>query len=110
MVTELHQPADLDQLLQRSATDRILIFKHSTQCSVSAGAYDEFLAFVEDAADVPCGLVLVIEDRALSDRIESQLGIRHESPQAIVVENGKVRWTSSHWSITADALKKALRD
>src|SRR5689334_5461280 len=109
MVVELRRNEDLEQLLERSKEDRILIFKHSTQCPVSSAAYDEFLEFTHDAQDVSCGVVLVIENRKVSNTIASRLGVRHESPQAIVVENGREKWNASHWQITADALAKALR-
>ena len=97
-------------MLEKSATNRVLIFKHSTQCSISSAAYDEFLEFAKHAEDITCGVVLVIENRALSAEVAKRLGIRHESPQAIVVENGQVTWNASHWSISAAALTKALRD
>src|SRR5438105_1435194 len=109
MILTLERSEDLDQLLQTSKSRPILIFKHSTHCSVSDAAYDEFLRFTASAEDVPCGVVLVVENRALSNIVASQLGVRHESPQAIVVENGRQTWTASHWSITTDALNKALR-
>ena len=109
MLKELRRREDLDRLLETSRSQPILIFKHSTQCSISGAAYDELLKFTEAAEDVPCGVVLVIENRSLSNSIASEFGIRHESPQAIVVENGRPKWNASHWSITAEALEDALR-
>ena len=108
MVTELRQQEDLDQLLDQSKTDPVLIFKHSTQCPISTAAYDELTRFIEEVGDVICGVVLVVENRAISNRIASELGIPHESPQAIVVKNGRPKWNASHWSITTGALSKAL--
>ena len=109
MVVELRHNKDLEHLLEKSKEDPILIFKHSTRCPVSSAAYDEFLEFTTHAVDVTCGVVLVIENRAVSNTIASQLGVRHESPQAIVVENGHQKWNASHWAITAQALKDALK-
>ena len=109
MVIELHHNKDFEQLLERSKTDPIFIFKHSTQCSISAAAYDEFMSFMNEAENVISGIVLVIEDRGVSNTIEKKLGVRHESPQAILVRNGLQRWNASHWAITADALDKAIK-
>ena len=95
MVLELRQHRDLEQLLQRSKTDPVLIFKHSTQCSVSDQAYEEFTRFLENAGDLACGVVLVIENRDISNAIAARLGVRHESPQAIVVKDGKPEWNAS---------------
>ena len=109
MVIELHQDRDFEQLLERSKTHPVLIFKHSTQCSISGQAYEEFTQFVESAGDLTCGLVLVIEERKLSNAVAERLGVRHESPQAIVIDHGRATWHASHWSVTADSLSDALR-
>ncbi len=54
-------------------------------------------------------LVVVQKARELSRRIETETGLRHESPQAIVLRNGEAVWSASHWSITIDALQSAMR-
>jgi bacillithiol system protein YtxJ len=109
MMIELRQKQDLEELLQRSQTDPVLVFKHSTQCSISSEVYEEFQRFTQVAGNVACGIVLVIEDRAISNEIASRLGVRHESPQAILVEHGRPVWSASHWSITEGALREALK-
>src|SRR5438874_593230 len=56
MVVQLRKERDLEQLLERSKTNPVLIFKHSTQCPISSHAYDEFTEFAEAAEDLTCGL------------------------------------------------------
>jgi bacillithiol system protein YtxJ len=85
-----------------------VIFKHSTQCSRSAAAWEEFQSFIADHPNTPCGTVLVIEDRPLSDALEDRFGIRHESPQAIVVSKGSPVWFANHFKVTARALEEAV--
>ena len=108
MITELRKPEDFERLLEHSKTHPVIIFKHSTQCAISDQVYEEFRRFLESAGNILCGLVLVVEWRAVSNAIESILGIRHESPQAILLKDGKPRWNASHFSITSDALTRAL--
>jgi bacillithiol system protein YtxJ len=108
MIVDLLQDHDLEQLLDRSKTNPVLIFKHSTQCPISTQAYEEFTDFVEGVENLMCGAVLVIENRRLSNAIAARFGIRHESPQALLIKDGRVVWHASHWSITADSLKDAL--
>lgn len=110
MVAELRKNEDFEQLLERSRTKSVLIFKHSTQCPVSDAAYQEFLRFIETAGELLSGLVLVIENRALSNTIAARLGVPHQSPQAIALENGQSIWAASHWSITMDSLNKVFKD
>jgi bacillithiol system protein YtxJ len=107
MVLEIHQQQDFEQLLERSKSDPVLIFKHSTQCPISAHAYNEFTNFAESTPRITCGLILVIENRNVSSLIASRLGVRHESPQAILIRDRKAEWNSSHWRITAEALRAA---
>jgi len=108
MIVDLRQDRDLEQLLTRSKSDPVLIFKHSTQCSISAQVYEEFSDFADGVPNLICGAVLVIEDRALSNAIEKRFGVRHESPQALLIKDGRVVWHASHWSITSNSLTDAL--
>jgi bacillithiol system protein YtxJ len=109
MVVELRKDQDLDDLLERSKTDPVLIFKHSTQCSISGEVHHEFMDFVAKVPELEAALILVIENRRLSDTVAGRLGVRHESPQALLVKDGRVVWHASHWSITSETLGTALR-
>jgi bacillithiol system protein YtxJ len=108
MIIELHEKQALEELLKRSHHEPVLLFKHSTQCSRSAGVIEDFEAFEQNNSAVPCGLILVIEDRDISDDVEERFGIRHESPQAILIVNEKPTWHASHWKITEDAIEEAF--
>ena len=108
MLVELHEEQDLGPLFERSQKEPVVFFKHSTQCSRSADAYEELQAFVSSHPEVACGLILVIEDREVSDILEEHFGIRHESPQAIVISRGDPVWYASHSRITAKALENAI--
>ncbi|CAH1207045.1 hypothetical protein PAECIP111893_02680 [Paenibacillus plantiphilus] len=96
--------------LEATANRPLLIFKHSTRCPVSAGAYDELTGWLEDASRlrIDYAFVYVVEDRSVSDAIAGTLGLKHESPQAILIVNGKVMWDASHWSITYSTLDEHL--
>jgi len=108
MIVDLRQDHDLEQLLDRSKTDPVLIFKHSTQCAISTQAYEEFTDFAKGVPGLICGAVLVIENRKLSNAIAERFGIRHESPQALLIKDGRVLWHASHWSISSDSLSEAV--
>lgn len=77
------------------------LFKHSTQCPISSDAADEVRS-VE--ASVPLYWINVIEQRDLSDWVESEYGLRHESPQLILFEDGKVKDSWSHRAIKRSLL------
>jgi bacillithiol system protein YtxJ len=52
--------------------------------------------------------VTVQTARPVSNSVEAQLAVRHETPQAIVVRSGKAVWTASHRAITRRSLQAAL--
>ena len=92
-----------DELLRRSNERPVIIFKHSIACPISAAAYRE-MARVEDVA-----LVEVQNARQLSNEIERRTGISHESPQVLVIRNGKVVWEATHWQVKASQVSEAVR-
>lgn len=71
-------------------------------------ALDEVEAFVAAHPDVPVYLVDVRAERALSQSTAARTGIRHESPQVIILRRGAAVWSTSHDDITADAIQRNL--
>jgi bacillithiol system protein YtxJ len=104
-IKQLHSIEDLNQFAQQSG--KLLLFKHSTTCPISAKAHEEFQAFMRDS-DTPAAIVHVIEDRPVSNHIAEAFGIKHESPQIFMLEGGEVKWNTSHWKITQASIKEAL--
>lgn len=109
-ITTLKQ---LEKLLQelRESKGRLLLFKHSSACPISARAFEEVRAFSkEKPEDLQMAMVLVIEHRPVSNVIAHEFGVQHESPQVILVEGDRVLWHTSHWDVTRDNLLKATAD
>lgn len=92
-----------------SASDRpILLFKHSETCGLSLQAHEEVLSLLADPSwDVPVYLVSVQAARHVSNAIATRLGVRHASPQALLVRDGAVHFHTSHLAITVPALQEA---
>ena len=110
----LHNLEELDRLLSESHTRPLLLFKHSYTCGVSAEALDELVDHLNEdviAAGMPepqYAMVTVQTDRDVSNAVSKKLEIRHETPQALLVRDGRFIWSASHFRVTADAMKKAL--
>lgn len=101
---------DLDAALTRASTHPILIFKHSATCGVSAQAHEELLTLVDDPAWVTeIFLVPVQSSRDVSSEIARRFGLRHESPQILLVQAGVVRWHASHFRVTALEVRAAVQ-
>ncbi|HEV2881693.1 MAG TPA: bacillithiol system redox-active protein YtxJ [Pyrinomonadaceae bacterium] len=98
-----------DELVARSHDAPVVLFKHSTTCPISARAHNQMEKL---AAGVAGQVSLLIVQRAgeLSRRVAEQTGVRHESPQAIILRNGQAVWSASHFDITAEAVEQAVRE
>jgi bacillithiol system protein YtxJ len=104
----LYTKEDLQEWLSAHQHERVVLFKHSTTCPISAAAYQQVMKF-EEQTEKPVAMVRVIEERGLSNDIASQFGVRHQSPQALVIDHGKVIWHDSHYQITQASLTEATR-
>jgi bacillithiol system protein YtxJ len=109
-LTHLETVGDVDSLLAESATRPVLIFKHSDTCGTSFEALDELVEHLnESTLDVRYAMVTVQDFRDVSTAIASKLGVRHETPQALLVRDGRVLWAVSHFRVTAAAVEAALK-
>ena len=95
----------LEQVDKVFGQDRVILFKHSTRCPLSAGAYEEVERFFDSHPEIPVYLIHVIEDRPVSQYVEQKTGVPHCTPQVIVVEDGRTTWQASHAEINSDALE-----
>lgn len=86
---------------------RVLLFKHSPVCPVSAAAREEYDQWKRELPDAPALFVDVIADRPVARGIAEQCGVQHQSPQAILFEQGRAVWHASHDAITRGSLHAA---
>lgn len=101
--------AALEAAIAESRERPVLLFKHSRTCGISCEALDELHAHVAEAS-VPAAykVITVQSHRRVSDEASSRLGIRHETPQAILLRDGRPVWSASHFRITAQELARVL--
>lgn len=105
MLQQLASEAEVDALM--AAAGPIWLLKHSSACGVSSAALDEVSRFLDDHPDHQAGVVVVQNHRPLSNHVSQRLKFVHQSPQLFLLKAGKVVWSATHWSITADAMAAA---
>lgn len=91
---------EIDTIIEKSKEKMQIIFKHSTVCPISRMSHDKMkmdYPLVEENADVY--YLGVIEQRPLSNYIAETLNVQHESPQMIVLRDGKSIFNESHLMI-----------
>ena len=107
---ELRTIEELDQALSGSADRPVLLFKHSLACPISSRAFSEFESYLEQAdPHISYKLITVQTARSVSNEAASRLQIEHESPQAILVRDGRGIWIASHSGITVSSIAQAIQ-
>jgi bacillithiol system protein YtxJ len=99
----LSDGASIDDLVQQSHQRPVVLFKHDPFCGVSSAAHEEL-----EEVEAEVSLIDVSRQHDLKRRVSERTGIRHESPQVIVLRGGQVAWAASHFKITAEAVRRAL--
>lgn len=94
---------ELDELFEKSGEQPVFLFKHSLTCPISSGVFQIVSGIGTDVY-----LVVVQHARDISNEIAERTGIRHESPQAIVIKDGKPVYNASHYSVTAKDVEQSL--
>lgn len=105
------QLTDVTQLMEIEAISNekpVVIFKHSTRCSISRMALKQFEREYALEDTVGAYFLDLIAYRDVSNEIASRFNVYHESPQLILIRNGKAVYDVSHSDIDAEALKSKI--
>lgn len=94
---------ELEEVFNQSYEKPVVLFKHSLTCPISSGVY-QVVGNVEGKVN----LVIIQSSRHISNEIAERTGIRHESPQAIVLKDGKPTYHASHYDITTGDIEKEM--
>lgn len=105
---ELTSIEQLDLIEVQSETQPVLIFKHSTRCSISRFALKQF-EFEFDMQEVILPYYLdLLNFREVSNEIANRYNVQHQSPQILVLKNKEVVYHVSHEGIAVSELKKRV--
>ncbi|MFN3596674.1 MAG: bacillithiol system redox-active protein YtxJ [Rubricoccaceae bacterium] len=107
-VAELVRPEDFQSALDASQEGPVALLKHSIACPISARGQEQFVG-LEAEGDPPLYCVVVQYARPLSQHIAETLGVKHETPQALILRRGKAVAVFNHREITTAGLREAAR-
>ena len=95
----------LEQLFVHSQDTPVLLFNHDKGCPISATAYFQMQWFKGDIQ-----LIDVTIAHDITHTLAQRTGVRHESPQVLLLRYGRAVWAASHFAITPLAVGRALRE
>lgn len=86
----------------------VFFLKHSSTCSLSEIAWEEYTNFADNNQNVVTAYLVVQEDRELSNYIAETFSITHHSPQVFKIVDGQPVFHTSHRKITKEELENQL--
>lgn len=105
----IKQRDEVESVIEASYQKPQLVYKHSHRCGTCLFAKSKLeneAEALEEHADL--NFVNVISQREVSNALAEHTGIRHESPQVLLLDEGKVLWHGSHSKVNPAKILEAL--
>ncbi|MCC6182091.1 MAG: bacillithiol system redox-active protein YtxJ [Bacteroidia bacterium] len=107
-----HKLTDINQIqevkVQSTKKLAVLIFKHSTRCSISSMALNRVESKWEDNENIATFYLDLLNHRDISNKIAEDFQVEHASPQVLLIKNGACIYHASHSNINAQSILDAL--
>lgn len=110
-LTDISQLNDIQHLSKEQSSNglTVLLFKHSTRCSISSMALSRLESKWKDDEKIPTYYLDLLNHRDISNEIESLYSVEHASPQVLLIKNGECIFHASHTAINAAEILEAAK-
>ena len=106
----LKEKNQLDELLESSKITPVLLFKHSTRCSISTMALNRLNQVLNWSLKFNFCYLELLSFRILSNQIANISKVEHQSPQAILIHKNNVLYSESHGAINANEINELIKN
>ncbi|MGB1270034.1 MAG: bacillithiol system redox-active protein YtxJ [Flavobacteriaceae bacterium] len=99
----------LEEIEKKSFEKPQILFKHSTRCSISSISMNKFVknySIAQENADLY--YLDLLNYREVSNEVGYKFQIMHQSPQVLVIKNGKAIYDASHYAIQTDKILELI--
>ena len=105
----LESENQISEIIDRSTSTAVVIFKHSTSCAISSIAKNRLV----NSWDIPEDDIIpyyldILKFRNISNQIADRFDVVHESPQVLLIKNQECIYENSHLDINIPELKEAI--
>ncbi len=105
----LKEANQLKNIVESSGLKPVLIFKHSTTCSISNTSLNRLERnWKSEDMSVDAYYLDLLNYRSISNQIAELFQVEHQSPQVLIIQNGKSIYNASHFDIDYSELKKRI--
>lgn len=110
-LTDISQLNDIQHLSKEQSSNglTVLLFKHSTRCSISSMALSRLESKWKDDQKIPTYYLDLLNHRDISNEIELLYSVEHASPQVLLIKNGECIYHASHTAINAAEILEAAK-
>lgn len=105
-ISQLHALINTSEQSANGST--VLIFKHSTRCSISSMALSRLESKWENNQNVQTYFLDLLRFRDVSNEIANIFSVEHQSPQVLIIKNGTCIYHNSHNGISYNAIKEVI--
>jgi bacillithiol system protein YtxJ len=108
--TELNSEQQIEEIKRESKSQLVLIFKHSTRCSISSTALNRLERNwkADEVAPMKTYYLDLISNRNISRSVAESFDVEHESPQVLILKDGNPVYVRSHLAIAYDEIQQLL--
>ena len=103
---ELTSVSQLNDIEEKSNTKIQVLFKHSTRCGISRSVLNRFVSNYDLSLDIDLYYLDLLNYREVSNEIAHKFQVIHQSPQFLILKNGKVVHHASHHEIYSEAINE----
>lgn len=107
-LTDSKQLNDIIERSNSSSVRAVLVFKHSTRCSISSMALNRVESNWKEDESIPVYFLDLIQFRHISNEIAESYNVEHQSPQILLIKNGSCIYNESHSSIRVDSILQKI--
>lgn len=100
------QLSEINDLSSQAGIDGVVLFKHSTRCSISSIAKNRLeRSWKFDSQKLPVYYLDLLSYREISNKIADHFKIEHQSPQLLIIKDGKCIYSASHSEIETASIE-----
>ncbi len=107
--TTLKDTDSLTNLIEESYQKPVVIFKHSIRCGISSMIKSQLeQGWNFNKEELHFFYLDLINNRSISNKIAENFKVTHQSPQLILLKDGKAVFNTSHHQISVASIKDNL--
>lgn len=108
-LSNINQLKDITELSKEQGISAVLLFKHSTRCSISSMALSRLENKWNDDEKIPAYFLDLLTERDISNEIATLYSVEHASPQVLLIKDGSCIYHNSHSGIIASEISEAAK-